>query len=243
MAAARAGAGGEPHHPSAVTRRREIVATPLHPYTRAETPELGVTHAPAEERPMTQATESVVTPQRFSEGLTYEEYIAGIKQNQDRFQMNLEGTTVSEEDAARLRALAAKPNGPAKMLVLGEDWCPDVYRGMPVLKKLADAAGIEMRVFPRDEHLDIMNEFLKDGEFQSIPTAVFYTKDHDYILHWIERPTKANEEMPQLRKLYEGRTREEAAPDVLVFQQGPTWAGWRDATIKELIELLEAKTA
>ena len=191
---------------------------------------------------MTQATESVVTPERFSSGLTYQEYLGRIKQNQDRFQANYEGTTIADEDAQALRALVAKENGPAKMLVLGEDWCPDVYRGMPVLARIAEAAGMEMRVFPRDENPDIMNEFLKDGEFQSIPTAVFYTRDHRYITHWIERPAKANEEMPLMRKLYEGRTREEAAPDVTIFQQGPIWAGWRDATVKEIRSLLEEKT-
>ena len=191
---------------------------------------------------MTQAAASVVTPERFAQGLTYEQYLNKIEQNKDRFQMNYEGTTVSEEDTKALKALAAKPNGPAKMLVLGEDWCPDVYRGMPVLARFAEAAGLEMRVFPRDENLDIMNEFLKDGEFQSIPVAVFYTRDHDYILHWIERPEQANAEMPQLRKLYEGRTREEAADDVKAFQQGEVWAGWRDATVKELRRLLEEKT-
>ena len=188
---------------------------------------------------MTQSVQSVVTPERFASGLTYQQYIESIKQNQDRFQMNYEGTTVSEADATALRALVAKENGPAKMLVLGEDWCPDVYRGLPVLAKIAEAAGMELRVFPRDENLDIMNEFLKDGEYQSIPTAVFYTKDHRYITHWIERPRKANEEMPQMRKLYEGRTREEAAPDVRKFQEGPIWAGWRDATVTEIRELLE----
>lgn len=190
---------------------------------------------------MTQAAESVVTPERFSNGLTYEQFVAQIKTNQDRFQMNYEGTTIADEDAAALKALVAKENGPAKMLVLGEDWCPDVYRGLPVLAKIAEASGMELRVFPRDENLDIMNEFLKDGEYQSIPTAVFYTRDQCYILHWIERPQKANDEMPEMRKLYEGRTREEAAPDVLTFQQGPIWAGWRDATVKEIRRLLEEK--
>ena len=190
---------------------------------------------------MTQSVQSVVTPERFASGLTYQQYIESIMQNQDRFQMNYEGTTVSEQEATALRALVAKENGPAKVLVLGEDWCPDVYRGLPVLAKLAEAAGMELRVFPRDENLDIMNEFLKDGEYQSIPTAVFYTKDHRYITHWIERPRKANEEMPQMRKLYEGRTREEAAPDVRKFHEGPIWAGWRDATVTEIRELLEEK--
>ncbi|HET9476235.1 MAG TPA: thioredoxin family protein [Dehalococcoidia bacterium] len=191
---------------------------------------------------MTQSVESVVTPQRFESGLSYEEFLDQTKVNRDRFDMNYEGTTISDEDVAALRALAAKENGPAKMLVIGEDWCPDVYRGLPVLAKIAEAAGFEFRAFPRDQNLDIMNEFLKDGEFQSIPTAVFYTKDHRYIYHFIERPAKANEEMPIMREIYAGRTREEAAPDILKFQkESPVWAGWRDATVKEIIARLQEK--
>lgn len=191
---------------------------------------------------MTQAPESVVTQERFDSGLTYQDYIGQIKQNQDRFQANYDGTTVPEAEAKALREISARANGPAKLLVIGEDWCPDVYRGMPVLAKIAQAAGWELRIFPRDENLDIMNEFLKEGEFQSIPTAVFYTKDHGYITHWIERPNKANEEMPLMRKLYEGRTREEAADDVKAFQFGPVWGGWRAATVSEITAILDEKT-
>ncbi len=186
---------------------------------------------------------SVVTPERFASGLSYQDYLAQISVNQDRFQQNYEDTQLTDQQIARFKEIMARPNGPAKMLVLGEDWCPDVYRGLPVLAKLAEAAGMELRVFPRDENLDIMNEFLKDGEYQSIPTAVFYTRDHRYITHWIERPQQANDEMPMMRKLFEGRTREEAAPDVRKFQEGPVWAGWRDATVTELRRLLEEKTA
>jgi len=190
---------------------------------------------------MTQTAEGAVTAERFASGLTYQQYLDQIKVNQDQFKANYDGTTVSEEDATALRALVAKPNGPAKMLVLGEDWCPDVFRGMPVLARIAEASGMEMRVFPRDEHLDLIDQYLKDGQFRSIPVAVFFTSDMKYILHWIERPQQAEDEMPQMRKLFEGRTREEAAPDVATFREGPVWAGWRDATVKELRKKLEEK--
>ena len=182
---------------------------------------------------------SVVTPERFAQGKSYSEYVATIQSNKDRFDMNYNGTSLTPEQVARYKALMAKPNGPAKVLVLGEDWCPDVYRGMPVIARIAEATGLEMRVFERDQHMDIMNEFLKDGEFASIPTLVFYTKDHQYITHWIERANKANDEMPQMRKLFEGRTREEAADDVKAFQMGPVWAGWRTYQIDEIASILE----
>ncbi len=190
---------------------------------------------------MTQRT-SVVTPERFASGMTYDEYMNRITRNRDQFQANYDGTPLTEEDVRRFKEIVARPNGPAKVLALAEDWCPDVFRGLPVMARIAEAAGMELRIFPRDENLDIMNEFLKDGQFQSIPTFVFYTRDHRYLCHWIERPQKANEEMHLLRKLYEGRTREEAAEDVQKFREGPVWAGWRRATIDELLQLLDETT-
>ncbi len=190
---------------------------------------------------MAQQTD-VVTPERFASGMTYQQYVAQINVNQDRFQQNYEQTEITDEDVARLKAIMARPKGPAKVLALGEDWCPDVYRGLPVMARLAEAVGLDLRIFPRDQNLDIMNQFLKDGQFQSIPTFVFYTKDMQYIAHWIERAKKANDEMPVMREIYAGRTREEAADDIRAFQQGPVWAGWRRAQIDEIKELLDEKT-
>ena len=199
---------------------------------------------------MVQQKESVVTPERFSQGMTYEEYIGSIERNQKRFEENYSGTEVSPEDAAKLKELVARPNGPAKMLVLGEDWCPDVFRGMPVLKRIAEASGMEMRVFARDQHKDIMAEFLHNGEFESIPVAVFYTSDHRYILHWIERPAKANADMRDLAPMYArlrkpDMTEEERAAarqEYIDFQNGPIWGGWRQETIREIIQQLDEKT-
>jgi hypothetical protein len=168
-----------------------------------------------------------------------------IKRNIPKFQFNYDHTTVSAEDAEALRALSRKDGGPSRLLVLGEDWCPDVFRGLPVLVRIAEAAGWELRAFARDENLDIMDEFLKDGQYQSIPVGVFYTRDHDYIAHWIERPALAEAEMDQMRNLFEGLDREKDIQEMRrrsdEFQQGPMWAGWRDATISEVIELLQRK--
>ena len=199
---------------------------------------------------MVQQKESVVTPQRFNEAMTYEDYVASIERNQKRFEENYAGTEVSAADAAKLKELMARPNGPAKMLIIGEDWCPDVFRGMPVFKRIAEASGMEMRVLPRDQHKDVMAEFLANGEFESIPVAVFYTKAHDYILHWIERPVKANAEMKDLAPMYArlrkpDMTDEEKAAarqEYIDFQNGPIWGGWRQETIREVIQQLDEKT-
>jgi hypothetical protein len=86
-----------------------------------------------------------------------------------------------------------------------------------------------------------MNEFLKEGQWMSIPCAVFYTKDHQYICHWIERPVLAEREMAEIEETIrvdnpqvtdqqfsrERRTRTAARADA-----------WIEATVVELKELL-----
>jgi thiol-disulfide isomerase/thioredoxin len=183
---------------------------------------------------------SVVTPERFQQGLSYSAYIDQIKVNKARFE-EFYKFQVKPEDAKDLQELAGRPNGPAKMLVLGEDWCGDVIRGMPMLARVADAAGLEISIFPRDDHHDIMNEYLKNGEWMSIPVAVFYTKDHEYICHWIERPASAEREIaeigdairaesPDIDEQAFGRARRE--------RTAARAADWQQDSVTELKELL-----
>ena len=198
---------------------------------------------------LSEAKESVVTPERFAQGLAYAQWVQAIDRNQARFQENYEGTQVSDEDARALRGLVALPNGPARCLALGEAWCPDVFRGLPVMARIAEASGIELRCFFRDQNNDIMAEFLKNGQHESIPTFVFYTEEHRYIGHWIERPALANEQMPELHKLTEPlrnpdlpqEERQQYIQAYIKFQQGPVWASWRQATIREIRGLLEQR--
>ena len=185
---------------------------------------------------------SVVTPERFSSGFTYKDYIAQIKVNSDRFEQYYQSVEVSSDDADFFKK--AVEAGVTKMLVLGEDWCPDVFRGMPVMARISEASGIELRVFPRDENLDIMNEFLKDGEFQSIPTVVLYTNDHDYLGHWIERPAKANEERVQIEaevKQEMSGASDEEVRNATRERTAARFPAWQQESIKEIRQLISDK--
>ena len=217
---------------------------------------------------MTQTTidpATAVSPETFAGAKTYDEYIATITHNKAKFADNLAKTEIADELAARFRAVAARPDGPAKVLVIGEDWCPDVFRGMPVMQRIAEVAGIEMRVLERDQHMDVMQHFRAGGEFDSIPVFVFFTRDHRYLGHWIERPARANAEMREAlspifgpsgqRQLTERLGREpteeervaakaEAARAYDDFQNNsPIWARWRDYTVQEVLKLLEKSSA
>ncbi|MEX2247528.1 MAG: thioredoxin family protein [Dehalococcoidia bacterium] len=198
---------------------------------------------------MVQQKQSVVTPERFSKGLTYAQYLDAIERNRARFEENYAGTEIPADLVARLKALVARPDGPKKLMVLGEDWCPDVFRGMPVFARIAEAAGLELRVFMRDQHKDIMAEYMNAGEFESIPVAVFYSQDFEELAQWIERPALATQQMHELAPMYArlrkaDKTPEEAAAakqEYIDFQNGPVWGGWRIETVRECLDRLEAK--
>ena len=185
---------------------------------------------------------SVVTPERYSQGFDYRAYMDEIKVNKARFEGFYDSSVLSDDDVRAFKELASRDNGPKKMLVLGEDWCGDVVRGLGVLSRICEAADLEMRIFPRDSHHDIMNEFLKEGKWMSIPVAVFYTGDHDYICHWIERPAIAEREMHQIEVDIRAENpdiddqafgRERRARTAAKADE------WIEATVVEIRELLE----
>ncbi len=187
---------------------------------------------------MAHSKDSVVTPERFASGLTYGEYIQQVQRNRTKFEYNYDETHLTEDDVRIFRDLASRLNGPARVLALAEDWCPDVFRGLPVMARIAEAAGMELRAFPRDQNLDIMGEFLNQGKHQSIPTFVFYTRDQRYLAHWIERPALVNEQMHLVTSIFEGKTAAEAGPEYEGFQLGEVWANWRRETVREICALL-----
>ncbi|MEE9162212.1 MAG: thioredoxin family protein [Candidatus Neomarinimicrobiota bacterium] len=189
---------------------------------------------------------SVVTPERYSEGFSYAGYIEQIKVNKARFDAFYAGFQLKTEDAVLFRDLASRPNGPAKMLVLGEDWCGDVVRGLPVLARIAEAAGMEMGIFPRNLNHDIMCEFLNQGQWESIPVAVFYTRDHRYICHWTERPAVAGREMAEIEAAIRAENPQISEQEFSRERRARTAAragGWIEATVAELKDLLTSSVS
>lgn len=185
---------------------------------------------------------SVVTPERFAQGYeSFEAWMNAIEKNKESFQRHHDEWVPEQSDIDAIKGLV-KQHG-VKALVLGEDWCPDVWRGLPVAARMAQMTGMEMRLFKRDENKDIMAEFLKDGEFESIPTIVFYDRDFRYLGHWIERADFANSQMPMLREIMAGKERDtpeyDEARKAYLAKQWELSEGWRDAQVSEIRALLE----
>jgi len=131
---------------------------------------------------------TVVSAARFEQGLTYGGFLAAATVNRDRFEQNYNNPVLTAEDRIFFQKASQHPDGPRKLLVIAEAWCGDVYRELPTAVRIAESAGIDLRIFLRDENPDIMDEFLSNnGKSRAIPVFVFYTTDTKYITHFTER--------------------------------------------------------
>ncbi|HEV7127377.1 MAG TPA: thioredoxin family protein [Ktedonobacterales bacterium] len=156
-----------------------------------------------------------VTRERFAQGMTYDAYKAQMTRNQERFEANERHVQLDQDDLAAFQHLPR----PLDVLVLAEDWCGDVINNLPILGRLAAASGkLNLRIFLRDQHLDLIDQYLKDGKFRSIPVFVFFDERFAEIGRFIERPASVTERRTQRQRDIYAQHPEFGAPDAPVDQ-------------------------
>jgi hypothetical protein len=237
-------------------------------------------------------SKSVVTPERFARGRTFEEYVkyAGSPENLAReafgsylpdsgsrgaarkdqsavFRERYARTRLADYQVAAIRWLAAQPNGPAKILMISEDWSSDCRRDVPMLARLAEAGGLELRVFNRDgqkilgtrrpdptaypdANHDLMLEFMnrKNGqEWASVPVAVVYTKEFQELHRYFEYPAIYHKDRIRSHQqaARPGETEEQARDrgmrEFLAMQNSPFFDLWATAGADEILSALYEK--
>ena len=134
---------------------------------------------------------------RFETGLTYERYKDQMTRNRDRVEANEGRVELDAADLAVFRSL----NGPLHVLVLAEDWCGDVIANLPVLAVLARESGtLDVRIFLRDQNPDLMQRYLNQGKYESIPVFAFFDDAFNEIGVFTERPASVTERRAEQRK-------------------------------------------
>jgi hypothetical protein len=225
----------------------------------------------------------VITAERFAQGMTFAEYVAyaGSPENlareagwwlgpERRDQSGLLRAwharvqlTAAQMDA--IRWLAAQPGGPAKVLVISEEWSSDCRRDVPTLARLAEAGGLELRIFPRDgrtagrgpradpaesPNADLVNAFLneRDGQtFQSVPVAAFFTRDMRCLHRYVEFPALYHKErlVTAMQAARPGETTGQAwerfMRDWVALQQSPFFLLWASAAVDEILSALHER--
>ena len=228
-----------------------------------------------------------MTPERFRQGKTFDEYVKylGSPDNLGREGFDIRRFSVvrprvdwsgflrERYDSARLSAdqsamakwPGAQPNGPAKILVISEDWSSDCRRDVPYLARLAEAGGMELRIFDRDGdqilmkslpeasaggNADLVREYAneKNGrQWASIPVAVFFTRDFAEVYRYVEFPAIYHKDqlLKQMRIPRTGETDEQAkarsVQDILNLLDLPIFAMWASSAIDEILSALHER--
>lgn len=142
-----------------------------------------------------------ITRERFEQGLTADSFVESMTLNREQFEANIEAASglISDEDRAVFQ------RQPISIAAIAEDWCPDVIQFLPPVIALArQVPDVSLRVFLRDQNLDIMDQYLKDGVFRSIPVFVFYDDQWNELGHYIERPEQVTQEMARETRRFAG---------------------------------------
>ena len=127
---------------------------------------------------------SAIDPERYESAPTFAEYLAGVVRNRELWHGVYERARAPDDLVAAARAIP----GSWRLLALSEDWCGDAVNTLPVVARLAEAAGWDLRVLRRDDNADLMDAHLTNGRSRSIPVVIVYDEHLREIGWWGPRP-------------------------------------------------------
>jgi thioredoxin family protein len=228
-----------------------------------------------------------MTPERFAQGMTFDEYVtfAGSPGNLAREGFDIRRFSLvrprldwsrylrerygrarlTAEQVEAVRWLAAQPRGPARIAVISEDWSSDCRRDVPYLARLAEAGGLELRIFTRDGdrmlrhglpdpaaggNADLVLAYAneKNGQrWASVPVAVFFTKDLVEVYRYVEYPAVYRKDrlLTHLRAARPGETEEQAkvrwGREIGALLESPFYDVWAQAGIAEILSALHER--
>jgi len=132
-----------------------------------------------------------ISKETYASGMTAEEYLDVIEANKEKFLENIEKATIPDD----VKEFFSQ--NPVSIAAIAEDWCTDVVHFLPVVIKLSrEVEGVDLRIFQRDK-TDLIDSYLNQGKYKSIPVFVFFDQDWNELGHFIERPAEATRQMAE----------------------------------------------
>lgn len=100
-------------------------------------------------------------------------------------------------------------------VVITEDWCGDSAQALPYIARIAAASSrIHLQILLRDEHPDIIDQYLTNGT-RSIPKLIGFDKSWNELYRWGPRPRALQEVFIRLKS--------EGMPKEKIYESLQTW--------------------
>lgn len=181
---------------------------------------------------------------KFDKGISPEQFIAGMTNNQEQFLAYQEQFSwPSEDDRYYFESLQNRDD--LRCLILMADWCGDVVRNIPVVFQILQNSGMPIDVLIMEEHLDTMDQFLTFGG-RSIPIVIFADTGGAVLGQWGPRPKHVQAVM----EAFKATNPDREAPDyadkmaevrkelLKQYGEGVDYQKYIVAEIRELLESL-----
>jgi len=134
----------------------------------------------------------------------------------------------SEALAEAMRSI----NEPQLWMVITDDWCGDSAFTLPAIARAASLSDhVTLRILRRDDHLDIMDQYLTNGS-RSIPKLVAFSSDGEELFTWGPRPVAAKRLRERL--IAEGKEGMEVVEPIVAWYEG---GGYEDVDGELLSQL------
>jgi hypothetical protein len=170
--------------------------------------------------------------QYFDSALPVAAFLDSAKEHTTLWRETYRLARVPADAGARLAALPGRWH----LLVIVEDWCGDAVNTVPLVARLAEAAGnVEMRVVARDENPELMDAHLTNGS-RSIPVVIALDENFVERGWWGPRPSALQQWVMGEGKALEKSERYRRIRMWYARDRGLT-------TLTEVVELLERAAA
>lgn len=114
----------------------------------------------------------------YDNALTPDEYREKLTDLKDGFDK-----IYNEHDITKDNEFENFKNSEMKLLVIAEPWCGHCMLNLPILFKLAEEAGIDVKVALRDDNEELMNGYLTNGN-KVIPKVIAINKEEKEAAVW-----------------------------------------------------------
>lgn len=142
------------------------------------------THAGCADQGVEEIEVDGLNRERFEKAHTFETYLETVEKNRELWHAVYDRVRLPEDVVEEARSL---PGG-WHLVALSEDWCGDAVNTLPIIARLADEAGWDLRVMSRDENPDLMDTHLTNGRSRSIPIVIVYDEAFEEVGWWGPRP-------------------------------------------------------
>ena len=145
-----------------------------------------------------------LTEAKFNQGMSTQEYIDQIKVNKQPFLDIYQSLNVPAKVKNQFDSLAE----PLRLAVFTADWCGDAVSTTPTILRMAESTSkLSVRVFNRDDELDLTNSFLPENRAGTVPVFVVLDSSMKEIARFVET---ANELVPAIDAMDEAIAQEVA---------------------------------